>query len=435
MTGSKKGTEMGNIWREIGALGEDVPIYYPDSFCTAEVDGVTVNLYSDVKKLREHLTSVSPEDKKEIDELCDAIELAGEAAMPMIPIEMMNIADIAKLIIKSSAGMKLMKKFGMPFSEYVERFRHPAVRAALRSVFSDRYTATVLPYTLGTICSGNGGRPKGGSRAMALRMAEKYKALGGKLFLNKEVARIDIQSDKAVGITLSDGTFVPADYVVPATDIHVTLNRFLGGKYSEPEIDRRDADPAANPAPTCVYAAFGIDADLSKYPADLVFKTEPFRFEDKDTDLINFKHYCYEPSFAPAGKSVAVVYLDANYDWWKEKNRDKEQYRAEKERLSQILISAMESRFPELKGKIVPLDMATPVTYERYCGAYRGSWMSYMMTPGSKQLMLTGRIKGLDNLFMSGQWLMSPGGLPCAILTGRWAVQRICKKEKMPWRW
>jgi hypothetical protein len=113
--------------------------------------------------------------------------------------------------------MKLMKKFGMPLSEYVERFRHPAVRAALRSVFSDKYTATVLPYTLGTICSGNGGRPKGGSRAMALRMAEKYKTLGGKLYLNKEAQSIVTESEKAVGITLSDGTFVPADYVVPAS--------------------------------------------------------------------------------------------------------------------------------------------------------------------------------------------------------------------------
>jgi phytoene dehydrogenase-like protein len=266
-------------------------------------------------------------------------------------------------------------------------------------------------------------------------MAEKYKALGGKLYLNREVESITVESEKAAGITLSDGTFVPADYVIPAADIHVTLNRLLGGRYREPEIDRRDSDPAANPAPTCVYASFGIDADLSGYPGDLVFETMPFRFEDKETGMLNFKHYCYEPSFAPEGRSVAIVYLDANYEWWKNKHSDKEQYKEEKERLSGALVEALENRFPELKGKIVPLDMATPVTYERYCGAYRGSWMSYMMTPGSKQLMLTGRIKGIDNLFMSGQWLMSPGGLPVAILTGKWAVQRICKTEKMPWRW
>jgi phytoene dehydrogenase-like protein len=76
MTGTKKGTEMGDIWREIGALSDDVPIYYPESFCTAEVNGVIVNLYSDVKKLREHLTSVSPEDKKEIDELVRLARIA-----------------------------------------------------------------------------------------------------------------------------------------------------------------------------------------------------------------------------------------------------------------------------------------------------------------------------------------------------------------------
>ena len=54
-----------------------------------------------------------------------------------------------------------------------------------------------------------------------------------------------------------------------------------------------------------------------------------------------------------------------------------------------------------------------------------------MQTPKSEQMIHNGRIKGIDNLYMSGQWLMPPGGLPVALVTGKWAIQRICKKEKI----
>jgi phytoene dehydrogenase-like protein len=49
-------------------------------------------------------------------------------------------------------------------------------------------------------------------------------------------------------------------------------------------------------------------------------------------------------------------------------------------------------------------------------------------------MFLRGRLKRVKNLYMAGQWLMPPGGLPVAILTGRWAIQRICQVEKQPWR-
>lgn len=75
------------------------------------------------------------------------------------------------------------------------------------------------------------------------------------------------------------------------------------------------------------------------------------------------------------------------------------------------------------------LDIATPVTYERYCGAYKGSWMSFGLTPEGKQLRHNGKIKDINNIYMAGQWLMSPGGLPVAALTGKWAVQRLQKDK------
>jgi len=435
LTGSSENNSFGRVWREIGALGPDIDIYYPDCFCTVEYGGTTIKLHRDLEMLRAHLADISPDDKAEIDALCDAIGNMKDFGIPSIPPDMMNPFDILQFLRNMSRSMKIMNRFHMSLSEYLQRFRHPAIRAALANVLPSDNCAYVLPYTLGTFCSGNGGRPEGGSRAMALRMAAHYKSMGGRLLTGKEAVDIQIDSGRAVKVTFADGGTVSGDYIIPAMDIHVVLNNLLKGKYTIPQIIERDADHAAYPSPTCVYAAFGIDADLSGTPADLLFEVSPIRFEDRDLNVMNMKHYCYEPSFAPPGKSVAIVYQSADYDWWKNKHRDPEAYRNEKERLMESFAAAIEEHYPDLKGRVKPLDMATPVTYERYCGAWRGSWMAYGHTPKGRQTMLSGRIKGIDNLFMSGQWLMPPGGLPTAIVTGKWAIQRICRKEKLPWRW
>jgi hypothetical protein len=56
--------------------------------------------------------------------------------------------------------------------------------------------------------------------------------------------------------------------------------------------------------------------------------------------------------------------------------------------------------------------------------------MSFMMTPNFKFMSHSGKIKGLKNCFLAGQWLSPPGGLPVAVTTGKFAAQRIAKKEK-----
>ena len=45
-------------------------------------------------------------------------------------------------------------------------------------------------------------------------------------------------------------------------------------------------------------------------------------------------------------------------------------------------------------------------------------------------LTIKGKIKGIDNLYVAGQWTNAPGGLPVAAASGKFAIQRILKSEK-----
>ena len=85
--------------------------------------------------------------------------------------------------------------------------------------------------------------------------------------------------------------------------------------------------------------------------------------------------------------------------------------------------------FPELENKIIQLDSWTPITYNRYCNSFKGSYMAFIAKKGIKSANLKSVVKNINNLFIASQWLMSPGGLPVALASGKFAIQRILKKE------
>ena len=45
--------------------------------------------------------------------------------------------------------------------------------------------------------------------------------------------------------------------------------------------------------------------------------------------------------------------------------------------------------------------------------------------------MQKGEIKGLSGFVLSGQWILISGGLPTAVITGKFAAQRICRHDKI----
>jgi len=49
------------------------------------------------------------------------------------------------------------------------------------------------------------------------------------------------------------------------------------------------------------------------------------------------------------------------------------------------------------------------------------------MTPGMKMKGYPADIKGLSGVYFAGQRMMPPGGLPVALMSGRTAVQYLCR--------
>ena len=116
------------------------------------------------------------------------------------------------------------------------------------------------------------------------------------------------------------------------------------------------------------------------------------------------------------------------YDFWKKAKEDGS-YKAKKQELAERFIAELEKFIPEIKGNVEVYDVATPITYERYCNTFEGSWMS-VWKAGESGFVFPQKSESVEGLYFAGQRTMMPGGLPITVCSGRTAVQYLCKDTK-----
>ncbi len=73
---------------------------------------------------------------------------------------------------------------------------------------------------------------------------------------------------------------------------------------------------------------------------------------------------------APEGKSALSIWCAADPDYWRWLRKDQGTLtRQHKDEVVEIVIDALDRRFPGSREAVEVVDVATPVTYERYTPA------------------------------------------------------------------
>ena len=78
------------------------------------------------------------------------------------------------------------------------------------------------------------------------------------------------------------------------------------------------------------------------------------------------------------------------------------------------------------------VDVATPLTFERYTGNWKGSFEGWLITPQNSSVVMKRMrqtLPGLQDFAMCGQWVEPGGGLPTSVTSGRRLVQALCKQD------
>ena len=210
---------------------------------------------------------------------------------------------------------------------------------------------------------------------MALRMENKFKELGGKIYTNSSVKKIIIEGNLAKGIVLDNEKEIYGDYIIPSCDTDYTFNALLDKSYMDPilrNMYEREDD-------YLIYGmfqvAYAIDSKEDLLGGEIILDCSDIKIAPWMGDRMTIKTYAYEPSFVPEGKQILQVLLPLDvkaYDYWMNLYKNKEEYNNKKEELANILLKKIEANYEGYKGRMEILDSWTPVTYKRYCNAYKG---------------------------------------------------------------
>ena len=433
LSGSKPGTASNQFWKETGALDDSVKVYFPDPYHAAVYEDKTIFLYRDIEKTAKELLSMFPEDEKHIRRLLKDVKILSRIKVPVFNIrgvkiekpQRMKFSEILKIL---PILLRLLKLNKISRKQYTDRFKNPALKHSFNFIRGHIRAGNMI-FVMGMLNSGDGGYTEGGSLAIANRMAKTFTDMDGRLLLNTKVKKVNISNTGAskhaavTGVTLENGTILEADTVIVTQETIAALDNLFDMPLKDAWLmDIRKKTRSS----TCTYVGIGIRAEIHETPVPECQLDQPISFAGEVfTELGFFNNTQF--GYAPEGCTVLTTRLRGDtYDFWK-KAKESGRYEAEKQALADQIIRLICRRYPQAEGKIEVLDIATPVTYERYAGSYHGSWMS-ITCAGDKIKFYPGRVKSVNGLYFAGHRLIPPGGLPAALISGRRAAQMVCRK-------
>lgn len=435
MMGSKPGTDLHQIWLQTGALGPQTKMHREEKMYTSRLGNQEAALWADIDRTERELIALSPEDEKQIRRLLKYCRLAENIEIPAkVPSELMKPMEGLKLLAKTGPLLKIQKEYkGQNIEDLANRFKHPLIRALISDFTPLDTSASSFAMAYGNFVSGDGGIPAGGSRAMAQRMKERFEMLGGKLFTGIRIIRLVPAGGKVSGIETEDGQFIEYDYIIPACDASVTFGTLLPESFMSSLMKEMFENRKAYPVYNTFQCAFAVDLAEDPLDGEVMLDTPELVFQPGFGDRLTVKSYSYEPDFAPPGRQIIQTLHGGSeilWPFWQELGKNPEKYRETKKKWALQTQQTLEERFPVLKGRLTLLDVWTPLTYNRYCSAYKGFYQSCMISKDSAAIPYPpALVQGLDNVVLAGQWISPPGGLPGSAITGKQAVQRILNKD------
>jgi len=437
LIGSTPGTAMNHIWHELGAAQGRQFIHHDLYQHIEGSDGRALSMYTDIDRLERHMKELAPDDSDVIEEFCkgarDFTRLLDVMGNPEGP---SSLLDGIKMGIRMLPFMGSLRKYSkMSTEEFAARFGDPLLRQAFSAVIDDTpdMPAMSLMMVLAFMHKGDACSPAGGSLEFARAIERRYLDLGGEIHYRSRVERILVENDRAVGIRLTDSTEHRADVVISAADGHATIFDMLQGQYVSNKV--RGYYEKLPIFPSWIQVSLGAARDLSNQAQSAVYLLDkPIDIAGEKHEYIRFRHFCYDPSMAPPGKSALVATFSSDYSYWKDLYKEPERYEAEKKGIAVKVIDQLERRLPGVTAQIEEVDVSTPMTVVHYTGNWQGSQEGWLITTETVGMVMgkgmDKTLPGLDDFYMCGQWVEPGGGISSAAVSGRVVINMICKKDK-----
>jgi len=436
LVGSSPASGLHDLWEETGIIKNTRIIDHDEYMRLEDTKGRTLVFYTNLDKLEKHLLEFSPADEKPIKELINGVKICLNFDMPskhdpFLRKTAKNLRTVRNFVIN---GRKMQKWMKITCGEFAGRFSDPLIRQAINEMWIPEFSIFFMLFTLAYMHNRNAGYPAGGSLPMSKDMENRYRELGGTILYKKRVTEIITEGDKAVGIKTEDGITDHADFIISAADGYSTIFKMLGNRFGNNET--REPYEKWPLFPSLIFVSLGVNRRFDEIPwsvSGLTFQLkEPLIVGDRIRDKISLHIYNHDESLAPAGKTAITIMMGTDYDYWKKISENRTEYLTAKNAVYETIIKIIEQRFPGISSQIEVYDVATPLTFERYTGNWKGSFEGWLITPENSYTLMkpmSQTIPGLRNFYMCGQWVEPGGGLPTAVMSGKRLIKKLCRDE------
>jgi all-trans-retinol 13,14-reductase len=335
----------------------------------------------------------------------------------------------------------LMKAYGKPWSALVDaRIKSPKLKGLVSSLWGyyglPPTKLSAFYYALPTIgyLSQGGYYPLGKSQAISNALAKFIADHGGTVRLSTPVETVLVRDKAAEGVQTVDGREYRARVVVSNANAYDLFHKMV------PAADRPQDFLARMDKMTPSLSTFQVFLGLQK---DLIKETgiqDTEIFSNSGYDIESDYEACLRgdvgrgfgltlydnlfPDYSPAGKNTFSIMTLQGYEPWRKYEADyfagrKDAYKAEKNRLADVMIEAVEKALlPGLRQAVEVKAVATPLTNVRYTGNYCGSIYGWEQTVGNSGPQRMAQKTPIKNLYLAGAWTSPGGGYSAVISSG-----------------
>jgi len=242
-------------------------------------------------------------------------------------------------------------------------------------------------------------RPRASIKDLLELLENQLLSLGGSIRKNCGVTNVAVRGDKAVSITLSDGTHIEPDYIISTAGLFETLALLDHPTTASPlELDNDSVRLGF------VESIFSADLDSDNCPLSdntIIFYNNGSKFSYRSPEIhtdFNSGVICFPENFQGLERSkrkmIRTTHL-ASYDLWRETARDPQTYNKQKSAMSDYSIKRVSQIIGADLQNISCHDSFTPLTIERFTSKKMGAIY------GSPQKIKDGNL-GFSNLYLAG---------------------------------
>ncbi|NLK07251.1 MAG: NAD(P)/FAD-dependent oxidoreductase [Firmicutes bacterium] len=407
--------------------------------------GFDILVSSNTGQWVEELCQLFPKDAPAVRKLVsDAGKLFSRLPEPpKKPHTMFTNWEKFKIGAASLLNARLINKYsGLNIQDLLTReFTDPQLRTFFYSLYPIGEVPAVLLLTaIGWVKERQLYYPVGGGQALVDSLEETVELSGGEVHCGLAVQNILVEDEAVQGVRLEDGRSIKSRCVIAACDVVSLYNDLvpIGAVPQDVIDDLRELEPW----PSYFMISLGVDnrvTELGAWHHHISYcpaLMDAMDSEDPSHWLIDVVDTsCADNLHAPGNcRSIMVgagVPFDYRERWQTISEMRGPEYKELKDEVAAAILTSAEQLLPGLRGWVTVADAATPITYRRYTGNWKGSRRGWL--PTAKSL---GHMKRettlLSGLYQCGHWYTHGGSVAGAMQSGKNAALLLIKHLSNP---